>query len=191
MDIKSINDTRYLKFLFITYFFLLVGCNSRPTDVLVPPENFYQASEKVYRSGQPTRGEMKWLEVQGIKTIINLREYHSDSDDVKGTQLETFHVKMNAGRINDKDVIEVLRKINSTSDPVLVHCWHGSDRTGTVIAMYRLIFENWTKEQAIAELRKKEYGYHELFFPNIIQYLEEVDISAIKQQVFNQQVADK
>ncbi|UPK79872.1 dual specificity protein phosphatase family protein [Proteus vulgaris] len=185
MDIKSTNDIRYLKFLFIVCFFLLVGCNSRPTDILVPPENFYQVSEKVYRSGQPTPGEMKWLETQGIKTIINLREYHSDNDDVKNTQLEAFQVKMNAGRITDEDIIAVLRKIKSTSGAVVVHCWHGSDRTGTIIAMYRLIFKNWTKEQAITELRKKEYGYHELFFPNIVQYLEEVDISAIKQQVFD------
>lgn len=116
MDIKSINDIRYLKFLFITYFFLLAGCNSRSIDILVLPENFHQVSGKVYRSGQPTPGEMKWLEAQGIKTIINLREYHSD--DVKGTQLETFQVKMNANRITDKDIIEVLCKINSMSDPV-------------------------------------------------------------------------
>lgn len=114
------------------------GGNSRLTDILVPPENFYQVSEKVYRSGQPTLGEMKWLEAQGIKMIINLREYYSDSDSdsdcVKGTKLDTFHVKMMQGRINDKDLIEVLRKINSTSDPVLVHCWHGSNYYSNVSA---------------------------------------------------------
>ncbi|OAT45790.1 protein tyrosine/serine phosphatase [Proteus hauseri ATCC 700826] len=185
MDIKLINHARYLKFLLFTYFFLLIGCSSRSSDVLVAPENFHQVSAQVYRSGQPTHGEMKWLELQGIKTIINLRQYHSDNDDVEGTQLKIFQVRMNANNITNSDVIEVLRKINSTSEPVLVHCWHGSDRTGAIIAMYRLVFEDWTKEQAIAELRKKEYGYHETFFPNIIQYIEEVDISAIKQQVFS------
>ncbi|MEQ4923114.1 fused DSP-PTPase phosphatase/NAD kinase-like protein [Proteus hauseri] len=184
MDIKSINCVRYLKFFLFAYFFLLMGCSSRPTDMLVPPENFHQVSAQVYRSGQPMKGEMKWLASQGIKTVINLRQYHSDSDDVEGTQLETFQVRMNAKKITNEDVITVLRKINSTSDPVLVHCWHGSDRTGTIIAMYRLVFEDWTKEQAIAELRKKEYGYHETFFPNIIQYIEEADIPTLKQQVF-------
>ena len=184
MDIKLINHTRYLKFFLFTYFFLLIGCSSRSSDVLVAPENFHQVSAQIYRSGQPTYGEMKWLELQGIKTIIklvapenfhqvsaqiyrsgqptygemkwlelqgiktiiNLRQYHSDNDDAEGTQLTIFQVRMNANNITNSDVIEVLRKINSTSEPVLVHCWHGSDRTGTIIAMYRLVFENWTKE---------------------------------------------
>lgn len=191
MEVRSINRIRYFNLFIIAYLFFLMGCSNKPTNLVAPPENFHQVSDNVYRSGQPTSGEMKWLETQGIKTIINLREYHSDSDDIEGTQLETFHVRMSAKKITNEDIITVLAKINSTSTPVLVHCWHGSDRTGVVIAMYRLVFENWTKEQAISELRKPEYGYHETFFPNIIQYIEEVDIAAIKQQVLMSDISVK
>ena len=42
---------------------------------------------------------------------------------------------------------------DASNGPVLVHCWHGSDRTGCVCASHRIIFSGWSREQANAELR--------------------------------------
>ena len=37
---------------------------------------------------------------------------------------------------------------------VLLHCYHGSDRTGASVAMYRIIFENWTIDDAVKEMKQ-------------------------------------
>lgn len=147
-------------------------------------DNFYRVSETLYRAGQPSAAQMQALETFGIKTVLNLRQYNSDDKEAKGTALQLHHVKMNAGRIHDEDVIEALRIIHNAPKPVLVHCWHGSDRTGVIVAMYRIVFQDWTKEAAIAELKQPQFGHHQRTYRNIPRYLETVDVDAIKKQVF-------
>ena len=82
----------------------------------------------------------------GIGIILNLRQYHSDDKETKGADLQLYHANMNTRRINDQHVIEALKIIRDASTPVLVHCWHGSDRTGLMVAMYPIVFQNWTKD---------------------------------------------
>jgi protein tyrosine/serine phosphatase len=64
----------------------------------------------------------------------------------------------------------------------VVHCWHGSDRTGLISAMYRILYQNWSKEEAIEELMKGGYGYHSLY-RNIPEYIRKVNIEGIRQRV--------
>ncbi len=149
-------------------------------------DNFYQLTDQVYRSKQPDDEEMRTLQSMGIRSILNLREYHSDDDEARGTSLNLYHVPVAAGDIDDQFVIEALRVINLAEKPVLIHCWHGSDRTGVVSAMYRMVFQEWPREQAIDEFIHGGYGYHARFYPNIERYLETVDVAAIRRQVLQQ-----
>jgi protein tyrosine/serine phosphatase len=41
--------------------------------------------------------------------------------------------------------------------PVWVHCTAGRDRTGAMCAVYRMEYDHWSAEQALAEMR--EYGF--------------------------------
>lgn len=147
-------------------------------------DNFHQVSNDIYRSSQPNKSEMLQLEQYGIKSIINLRTVHSDRDAIDGTTLKSYWIRMRAGKITDDKIISVLKLIQSAPKPLLIHCWHGSDRTGVIIAMYRIIFQNWSKQAAINELLQTKYGYHRNYYPNIIDYLQHVDIAYIKQHVF-------
>ncbi len=81
-------------------------------------------------------------------------------------------------------MIEILKAINQSPKPILIHCWHGSDRTGVAVAMYRIVFQNWSKSQAINELMKPEFGHHYNVYPNIVKYIENVDIEKIRAAVF-------
>ncbi len=146
-------------------------------------DNFYRLNDQVYRSQQPDDEEMEVLETMGMRSILNLREYHTDDDEAEGTKLNLFHIPIDAGKIDDEFVIKALRTINQAEKPVLIHCWHGSDRTGVVSAMYRMVFEEWPREQAIDEFLHGGYGYHARFYPNIERYLETVEIAAIRRQV--------
>jgi protein tyrosine/serine phosphatase len=142
-------------------------------------KNFYQLDEKVYRSAQPNQKGFRELERLGIPNVLNLRDYHSDRG-AEGTDLKLFRVKMEAGEITDDKVIEALTIIKQSGGPILIHCWHGSDRTGLICAMYRIVFQGWTKEDAIDELIQGEYGYHELY-KNIPAYIRHVNVDKIKQ----------
>ncbi len=146
-------------------------------------ENFYRLNDEVYRSQQPDDEEMAELEATGFRAILNLREYHSDEDEASGTQLKLYRVPVNAGDIDDAFVVEALRAIAQAEKPILIHCWHGSDRTGVVAAMYRMVFEQWPRQAAIDEFINGGFGYHASFYPNIERYLESVDIEAIRQQL--------
>ena len=126
---------------------------------------------------------MELIDVIGIKTVLNLRRHHSDEYEAKHTDLKLERIKMNPGKIRDEDIIQALKIIKNSPKPILVHCWHGSDRTGVVIAMYRLVFENYSKDEAIRELRERKYGYHEAVYGNIVKYIENVDIEKMKEEI--------
>ncbi len=161
----------------------------RPNDWAQPMlgielENFYRLSDEVYRSRQPDDHAMAALEGMGIRSILNLRQFHSDKDDARDTQLKLYHVPVNAGKIDDQFVVAALRVIAEAEKPILIHCWHGSDRTGVVAAMYRMVFQGWSPELAIDEFEHGGYGYHANFYPNIKEYLQTVDVALIKQRIF-------
>jgi len=64
----------------------------------------------------------------------------------------------------------------------LIHCKHGADRTGLIVAMYRIVFQNWTKEQAIDEMTQGDFGFHQIY-SNIIDFIRNVDVENIKKQI--------
>tara|TARA_B100000780_G_scaffold207610_1_gene147907 strand:- start:928 stop:1164 length:237 start_codon:yes stop_codon:yes gene_type:complete len=76
-----------------------------------------------------------------------------------------------------------LKVVKQAENPILIHCWHGSDRARVITAAYRIIFENWSKEQAIEELRKPEFGYHEKCYPNLINLLTNLDVQKIRNEL--------
>jgi protein tyrosine/serine phosphatase len=142
--------------------------------------NLHKVNNNLYRSGQPTEEGMKNLERIGIKTIINLRAFHTDTDEIRGTALLDEELSVNAWRIKDEYVINVLRIIEKKENgPFLIHCEHGADRTGVVIAMYRIVEQGWSKEEAIKEMVEGGYGFHS-FWTNIIDYIKNVDADIIK-----------
>ncbi|WP_168189685.1 dual specificity protein phosphatase family protein [Limnobaculum zhutongyuii] len=146
-------------------------------------ENFYQVDKDLYRSGQPGVEQMQELERRGVKSIFNLRNFHTDNSEAKGTSLKLYHIPMEAGRFTEEQVILALKQLYHAPKPALIHCWHGSDRTGLMVAMYRMVFLGWSKQDAIEELKKPEFGYHKWAYYNIIQYLENVDVESIRKQV--------
>lgn len=147
------------------------------------PNNFYKVSDDLFRSQQPTAKEMQYLNQLGFKTVVNLRRWHSDQSEINDTQLTELSIKMRAGKIEDDKIISTLKAIQRSPKPILIHCWHGSDRTGVIVAMYRLVFQNWSKAQAIDELMKPEFGYHYKVYPNIVKYIENVDVEKIRTAV--------
>lgn len=147
-----------------------------------PLENFHRVSGELYRGAQPTREGMKRLAAMGIKTVVNLRLAASDRKELRGTGLEYEHIHEDPFRVSDDDVIRFLRIVTDRArTPVFVHCRHGADRTGTMCAMYRIVVCGWSKADAIDEMVRGGFNFHEEF-RNRIKYIEEADIEHLKRQ---------
>jgi uncharacterized protein (TIGR01244 family) len=124
--------------------------------------NFHQVNENLYRGAQPQRGGLKKLSELGIKTVINLRGASDDTRkeqaDAEASGMRYFNIPMSSlGRPTDEQVERALAIIDARENwPVFVHCQRGADRTGVIIAAFRISHERWTAEQAITEA--KHYG---------------------------------
>jgi tyrosine-protein phosphatase SIW14 len=122
--------------------------------------NFHQVNENLYRGAQPQRGGVKKLSELGIKTVINLRGASEDTRkeqaEAEASGMRYFNIPMSGlGRPTDEQVERALAIIDARENwPVFVHCQHGADRTGVIIAVYRISHEQWTVEQAIAEAKR-------------------------------------
>lgn len=145
--------------------------------------NLHQVSSGLYRSAQPTAAGMQEAKRMGIKTVLNLRQFHSDRDEIGETGLAYEHIYFNPFNPEDKEVVRFLQiAADPGRQPVLVHCKHGADRTGTYCALYRICIEGWSKDAAIEELKDGGYGHHESIFGNLIKYIQELDVEAIKRR---------
>lgn len=156
----------------------------QPNSSSINPTNFHIVEDgKLYRSGQPNAKEMAALEQMGIKTIFNLRYRINNRREIKRTQLVSARLKLKAQSITFQNMVDGLKLIRDAEKPVLVHCLHGSDRTGCLVACYRMVFQNWSREEAIKEFLLEEMGYNYRWFPNLKEFLEKVDIDALKKAV--------
>lgn len=145
--------------------------------------NLHKINKGLYRSAQPNKEGMKNLGQLGIKTVINLRAFHSDTDEISGTALLNNELSVKTWHIEDEDVIRVLRIVREKGNgPFLIHCLHGADRTGVMSAMYRIAEQGWTKDEALKEMLEGGYGFHPLW-TNIITYVKYVDVDKIKRAV--------
>ena len=155
------------------------------------PKNFHQVNKDIYRSGQPDQDEFESLYTfNNIRSVLNLRENNSDQDEIayinkrwKRPDIKLYEIPLDTGKITEQDLYNILTVIRDAPKPLLIHCWHGSDRTGCAVAASRIVFENWTEEEAIAELMKPKYGHHKRIYTNIPELLRKADWKKIKAEI--------
>jgi len=142
--------------------------------------NLHRVSENLYRGAQPTAEGMKQLEKIGIKTVVNLRFLTSDRKLLKDTGLEYEHINTTTFCTDTKDVIRFLKIVtNAERTPVFVHCHRGVDRTGVMFAAYRIVVQDWTKEQAIEEMTKGGFTTRPIK-KNLLNDIRKMDVDEIQ-----------
>jgi len=110
----------------------------------------------IYRGGQPTAEGIAWLKAKGVKTVLNLRHYHGDTEQqmVESVGLRYERIPLTSWRGPLPE--QVARFLAIVRDPALrpvyVHCEHGVDRTGAMMAVYRMEDEGWSNADAYAEM---------------------------------------
>ncbi len=146
-------------------------------------ENCYRVSDELYRCEQPKEDDIADLQALGIRSILNLRRWNSDPKALEQAGFKLIVERMEADDLTVDHLVAALRQIKAAPKPVLLHCWHGSDRTGSVVAAYRIVFQDWTPAAALDELRFGGFGYHEKWFPNIITLFETLDAAELRRRV--------
>ncbi len=122
-------------------------------------KNFHQVNEHVYRGGQPTEEGFAALSKLGVKTVIDLRETDErakwEEAAVTASGMKYVNVPM-TGLIppSDAEITKILGLLEDESaGPVFVHCKRGADRTGAVIAAYRIDHDRWENHRALTEAK--------------------------------------
>jgi protein tyrosine/serine phosphatase len=148
---------------------LISGCAyiSYMKDPFADIPAFGSVSDAIYRGGQPKIAGYERLSMLGIRSIVSL------SQDIKRVENEKlwaqannvrfYHLPIDLYRMPSDD--EALRFLGFVLDrlnyPVFIHCEDGRDRTGTMIAFYRIVVEGWTIKDAYHEARVIGYWpYH-------------------------------
>ena len=125
-------------------------------------KNFGRVNSRLFRGAEPTAAGLVSLQRLGVRTIIDLtpptdhRATPAAFARAPGILFRSVPLPP-LGAPTDAEVTAVLALIESSPPPVFVHCEHGADRTGTIIACYRMQHDGWTEARAFAEA--KSYGF--------------------------------
>ncbi len=134
------------------------------TKELINLPNFYRVSDVLCRGAQPTREGFIHLRETGIKTVVNLRWLHTDSCLIRGLGFLYDNISCKAWHPEHEDVCRFLAIVRDKSNlPIFVHCQHGADRTGTMVAAYRIFVQRWDVDRAIKEMTKGPFGFHKIW----------------------------
>jgi len=148
--------------------------------------NLHKVSETLYRGAQPTQEGFENLKKLGIKTVINLRDHHSDEKLLPADGLHYVPIPIDTWDVKNQTVVDFLRTASDpNAAPVFVHCQHGADRTGTMVAAYRMVIQDWDASRAIAEMTSGGFGYHPLW-SELPAFLRKLDVEKVKKELEKQ-----
>ena len=122
----------------------------------------------LWRGGRPDQKGAAWLMQHGVRTIVNLELFRDDKStfaaagtgDAGTYQADYFRIhdwqplSKWAPSILDDHIAHFLALVSEQPKPIYVHCLFGLDRTGVMIAAFRLLVEGAETEQAIEEMRR-------------------------------------
>lgn len=132
--------------------------------------NFGTVEEgRVYRTSQPSPLFLRWLvSRRQIQTLVNLRGRTPGYESAFAARhgLKLFSFDLSASRPPTQEDVERFLHILQDPDnyPLVVHCRNGVDRTGYMIASYRVEVQGWDANRAAREMNR--YLQFEWLNPN-------------------------
>ena len=149
--------------------------------------NLYRITADLYRSGQPDVEGFHNLHSLGVKSVLSMRQTVNDATLATGTTLILHRIPMKSRYVAEKSGSKVVAAMQALKQslalgPTLIHCHHGSDRTGLIAALYRMLYQDWSREAALQELIAGGYGYHAIW-ANIPRYVDRVDLHDLRARI--------
>jgi tyrosine-protein phosphatase SIW14 len=138
--------------------------------------NFGRVTENLYRGGQPSEDGFNALHAMNVRIIVNLRddraETAAEKRQVESLGMKYIGIPWSANHEpSSAQVVEFLDLIRANPNTkIFVHCRRGADRTGVMIAAYRIAVEHKPVAEAISEMHQFHYDW--LFRPQLKHYVE-------------------
>jgi protein tyrosine/serine phosphatase len=155
--------------IIIAAFLPLAGCAylSYMKDPFADIPAFTRVTENIYRGGPPKAAGYDTLKDINIKAVLslsqNIKQVQNEERWAVANGIKFYHLPIDLyTRPSDEQALRFLEIVlDRSNQPIFVHCEDGRDRTGTMIAFYRVVAENWTIKDAYHEARVIGYWpYH-------------------------------
>lgn len=137
---------------------------------------FYRVDDNVYRGKQPTKEDIRKLSAMGVKIVLDLRERFErklwERGVVESAGMQYMRIGL-PGTLEPTDhaIDKILAVLEDPSQgPVFIHCRRGADRTGLVIACYRITHDHWTNAQALKEAHEQGLSPFEILMRRYIEH---------------------
>lgn len=144
--------------------------------------NLHRVDDGLWRSALPHNPDAATLHALGIRTVINLRP-QGDPPWFAGGGIATRQVGIDTWNVSEAQVRDVLRIATDPAQrPVLIHCTHGADRTGLMVAAYRRVVQGWSETDAEREMIRGGYGYHPIWV-NLPRVLRNLDVARLRAEL--------
>ncbi len=137
--------------------------------------HFNKVDEGIYRSGLIHEEDAPLLKELGIKTVLTWDDQKTriaqEEQFLKFFGIQTVSIPWNGYDRPSDEVVEKSLTLMNAADrkPILVHCFRGSERTGLIVACWRVRTQKWTPDRAYAEM--KQYEFRAFLFGHLKEYL--------------------
>jgi len=158
--------------------FLFFGAPAARSQTAQNPEgvkNFAQVTDMLYRGAQPSSTGFGALHHMGVGIVVNFR---NETRETSAERLEVESLGMKyvgipwSGRDNPSDaqVVQFLDLVRANPQTkIFVHCQRGADRTGTMVAAYRIAIQHQAVKDAVSEMHS--FHYDHFFLPQLERYV--------------------
>ena len=137
-----------------------------------------QVTSTLLRGGQPSEAGFHKLKEMGVEVVVNFRDepdkIAAEKKQVEALGMRYLSIPWNASKgPDDRQVAEFLEWVRANPErKVFVHCHLGRERTGVMVAAYRIVMQNWSVPQALDEM--EFFGIRGLWFGHLKQYIREL-----------------
>ena len=136
--------------------------------------NFGEVTPRLFRGAQPNKRGYEALAKMGIDIVVDTRGNRTKSEgkEVRRHGMQYVAIPWHCPFPRDESFARFLRLMrDNPNKKVFVHCRLGDDRTGMMIAAYRMAAEGWTADEAMIEMR--QFGFnrvHHMICPRLASY---------------------
>jgi tyrosine-protein phosphatase SIW14 len=163
-------SSAYFAGRFAGVYFLLLCLPSFAADIQAPGVlNFWKVDDQVYRGAQPTETGFQSLAKLGVRTVVDLRlsDEHSKAEEqrlVEASGMKYVSLPMEGMHTPANEQVSRVMTIlqDPAAGPVFLHCQRGADRTGALIACYRIGHDGWENKKALSEARSLGMSWYQV-----------------------------
>jgi tyrosine-protein phosphatase SIW14 len=129
----------------------------------------------LFRGAQPKDSAYAGLQKLGMSIVVDLRgesgEVSLEKKAVEAMGMQFVNLPWSGAGLPSRDQLLTFFTLlrDNPDKKIFLHCQYGADRTGVMIALYRIAVDHWTPEQAIAEM--KDFHYHSFMLPHLAKYV--------------------